>query len=310
MNYLQSPPPDASAFLRGLVSLGIQTFLGQKTVRLATAANGERALTVGTSVADASVNEGFTLLSARTGIGGTEKELLRVRRPSTIGMGVLEIDGQGITNTYQLRLFGAGSGLSGIQMNSGVGFGQLVLSQQQSGSPALIYAENKGLHLSQNANAYDTATLMKFEVASPANVATSVPAFDFRTFNALGSGQKLARWQVNGADVAHVRGSGAFVLGANTANPIGIGFAADLANVADGFKYNVAASELGVFSSNNSAFIGLNLGTGNARASGGFTIGGNFESSLTAGGLILKSPDGTRWKLTITNAGATSVALA
>lgn len=38
--------------------------------------------------------------------------------------------------------------------------------------------------------------------------------------------------------------------------------------------------------------------------------GGDVELMTTAAGVILRSPDGTRWKLTITNAGAVNVALA
>jgi hypothetical protein len=38
--------------------------------------------------------------------------------------------------------------------------------------------------------------------------------------------------------------------------------------------------------------------------------GGDAELMTTAAGVILRSPDGTRWKLTITNAGVVNVALA
>jgi hypothetical protein len=70
------------------------------------------------------------------------------------------------------------------------------------------------------------------------------------------------------------RKSGALLIGIDTVTPIGVGFAADLANVADGLKYNVGTGVLGLFNSNNGAFLGLNLGTGSAQASGSMGVGG------------------------------------
>lgn len=242
-----SSPIDASLTQRGVVSLVAQQFAGEKSFVSSTANAGGRALTAGTSVADGSVNEGFRLLSLRTGIGGSEVEWLRARRPTGYASGVLEIDQQGVTNTYGLRVIGAGSGISGIQLQTNF-LGQVVLSQQQSGSPAMLYSENKGLLLSQNANAYDSTTLMRFVVAGPTGVATSVPAFKFES-GALGSGQPLAKFSANGVEL--------LTLSAN-----------------------------------------------------GLTAGGDFENTATGGALILKSPDGTRWKLTITNAGVVNVAAA
>jgi hypothetical protein len=82
---------------------------------------------------------------------------------------------------------------------------------------------------------------------------------------------------------AYFRKAGSLVASADTANPVGLGTAADLANVCDGFKYNVPGAEIGVYSSNNASFLGLNLGTGGARSSGAFTSGG----LLTGTGLSL-----------------------
>lgn len=84
------------------------------------------------------------------------------------------------------------------------------------------------------------------------------------------------------------RKAGSLVVGADTANPICLGNAADLANVADGFKYNVGAAEIGVFSSNNAAFLGLNLGTGAARASGSLTLGGRLNLPNATGGAVVQ----------------------
>lgn len=40
------------------------------------------------------------------------------------------------------------------------------------------------------------------------------------------------------------------------------------------------------------------------------TAAGEFETNIAGGGVVLKSPDGTRWRLTISNAGAVVVAAA
>lgn len=417
MALLPSPPPPASLLVSGLVSTAIQAFLGAKTFQTNTAGAGERAVTIGTSVADGSVNEGFSLLSLRTGIGGTEKEFLRVRRPVNYDIPIVTIDQQSITNTRGLLIANTPAGIGGLKITNAAG-GVAALNAQQNGSPVQLYAENKGLELSQNANSYDTTMLMKFLVSTPGGVATSIPAFDFQATAALGTNQKLARFRDNGTDLfslvrgagavaqlelgsatgaishngtgftlasratnneywqgtlfyqtgsgvsleaqttarlssdagnsagavaatsefatlqtnagakihrfinggtekAHVRLGGSAVFNSDVANSVGIGDATELANVAAGLKWSSGAAELGIFSTNNATFLGLNLGTGAARASGAFSAGGlitatgaEFESTLNGGGVLLRAPNGTRYRVTVTNAGAIQVAAA
>lgn len=90
MSIVSSPPPDASATARGLVSTLAQTWAGVKTFAsliIASAGiqvaslfntNGSSASDVGVKVGvttpDASVNASAKLLSVRTGIGATEVE--------------------------------------------------------------------------------------------------------------------------------------------------------------------------------------------------------------------------------------------
>ena len=350
MALLPSPPPDATAALRGLVNTLAQTFEGQKTIRLATAANGERALTVGTSVADASVNEGFSMLSARVGIGGTEREFLKVRRPTSFGAAVMTIDQNSITNTRALILANAGAGLGGLQITN-FGGGYVTLNTQQGGSPVQMYAENKGLEFSQNANSYDTTTLMRFLVAGPGSVATTIPAFDFSAVGALGVGQKLARWQANGSEVAALTSGGLMLNGyvnsllSCSGSWIQLGV---LPVRADSYFYSTSPTTA-FYATANGGFSGAatfnawsetadaagevatRLGTYVADASvnadtkllslatnmGGTPVeklfvlkNGTIENTTAGAGIVLKSPDGTRWRFTISNAGAAVIALA
>lgn len=415
---IPSFPGIASLTSRGLVSTDSQPFRGQKSfMGPLTAGASDKALVAGTDVPDGSVNGGFRMLSLVTGFGGTEKEYVRVSRPTAYDQPVMTIDQNAVTNTRGLLINNTPAGVGGLKIVN-YGGGTIEMNAQQPGEPSRLHAENKGLHLYQNANSYNSSMLMRFEVATPTGVAASIPVFDFQSA-ALGASQKLARFKDNVGDLITVnrdsgyagvtlggysqiyatgswtqftdvarfstyamaqgtttafyasgngafaalgtarmwseslggasgdvltrlggvisdasmnaggrllvlsnnmagtpvdkvyfRKSGGMVIGADTANPVCVGAAADLANVADGFKYNVGASELGIFSSNNSAFLGINLGTGNARCSGSFFLNGEVESTLTGAGVVLKSPDGTRWRLTITNAGAVAVAAA
>lgn len=247
-SYLQAAqPPDASATVRGLMNTTAQILAGLKTLSggvvatLPTAGASDVVAKFGTTVADGSVNEGARLLSVRTGIGGAEKELLRVSRPVNYGSSVLVLDQQGVTNVLGLNIMNGGPGVTGLRMT---GQGQTGPLQIYSGSgPWTFYSENRGMVWSQNSNAYDAAQLMRWVVNAPASVANTVPVFGFEA-GVIQSGQKLTRWKVNGGDVAHMIGDGTLEL----------------------------------------------LGAGV--------------------GVVLASPDGTRYRLTVTNAGALNIAAA
>lgn len=109
MSIVPSPPPNASATTRGLVSTGAQEFAGAKTLTGAIlngvstiaeavtslvravgaslvlrsslgAGASDVAVKVGTSETDAGTNASAQLLSVRTGLGGTEVEKFYVRK--------------------------------------------------------------------------------------------------------------------------------------------------------------------------------------------------------------------------------------
>ncbi len=413
MSVIPGWPSLATAQLPGLVSAGpgVQQFAGLKEFVAATAGAGTSALKAGTSVPDGSVADTFDLFRLATGIGGTEKEYFRVRRPSAYAQPVVNIDQQGITDTLGLQILNTPAGVGGINIQN-VGGGRLVLNAQQGGSPSIVYAENKGLLIHQNANSYDTTTLMKFLVDGATAVASSIPVFDFVSTLAAQANQRLLRVRSNGierfsvdelgiglfqgaeinfrdvwgqkiyaqsgytyfsgavympsgiaangfaapyiqnspgavaedkvirvgtslADVsvnpaarllsigtgiglgganeiekARFRKSGALLVNTDTVNPISFGNAADLASVADGVKFNSGTAILGFFNSNNAIYMGLNIGNGRSEMSGGLLVGGEYECLQNGTGLVLRAPNATRYRLTVTNAGTLSIVAA
>ena len=84
----------------------------------------------------------------------------------------------------------------------------------------------------------------------------------------------------------------------------GMGFGEYVYNRAGGFFYYPATAALGMFNQGGSAFLGINLGNGLASCTGEMEIG----TGSTGAGVILKSPDGTRYRLTIANGGTVTVA--
>ena len=96
--------------------------------------------------------------------------------------------------------------------------------------------------------------------------------------------------------------------------------------IADGSTANAAGNNSVFFGTNtkaqadaqtNQTVIGYNaigngsntVTIGNSSVTGNF-FSGNIESTTVSGGVILKSPDGTRYKLTIANGGTVSVTAA
>ena len=309
MNILESPnPPAGPGVALGFVTDGAQQFAGAKILALATAIAGQRVLTLGTTVADAS-SLGLNFLSMRTGIGATEREWVRFKRPDgNVGDSVLKIDQTGgPVNTFALDLVGIPSGLNGIRFQNSGNY-DLVVGPGQFGSPAKVAAENKGLLFAQNANAYDTSTLMRFAVNSPSALPT-IPAFDFEAVNGLAANQPLVRWRHNGTERARMLGLGSLVLQPGV-NQWGIGLASEMNNVAGGVWYDLPNATFGFRNMNGVAFLGLNIESGLASCSGNFLAGNELESGLVGGGVIVRSPNGTRWRIGVSNAGTLTIAAA
>lgn len=372
---LGAPPPDASASVRGLVNLAAQTFAGLKTfrsgaeVQTQTAGASDKVLRVGTTVADGSVHRDTRLLSILTGMGGTEKEWVYVRRPTAYGDAPVVVDVQGLTNTQHLYLQGAGAGIGGLAILGGSNLGSLQLHAGQNGGPAYLAVINKGLHFSQNANGYDSSALMKFTVEATGGVAATVPVFDFRSTLAPQANQRLASWKANSVEqfgighsgnviLANARSiwfsgaesSGSYIyapdanslrLGTNNADRLLISNTSVLANsitlgtagtgglqtgtggvsvAASSFELSlaggwgladVAGTRAIKLNSGTTLTTGSLLGVFNG-ASEKLKVGpdGTIEATTAGVGLVLQSPDGTRWRLTITNTGAVNVAAA
>lgn len=343
---IPSFPGIASLTSRGLVSTDSQPFRGQKSfMGPLTAGASDKALVGGTDVADGSVNGGFRMLSLVTGFGGTEKEYVRVSRPTAFDQPVMTIDSQNITNTRGLEIKNTPVGVGGLKIGN-AGGGYLALNAQQGGSPHQLYAENKGLELYQNSNAYDTTKLMRFAVGTTGGVAASVPAFDFHSEGALQTNQKLARFKDNSGDIFSVvrsvvaqieigssvggishNGTG-FTFNSRAKNNeywegtlyyhTGSGVSLEAATCArlssdavDGASAVAAASESASAWSNATAKLhSFRSGPGAANEKSAIMSNGEFEHAVSGAGIVLKSPNGTRWRLTINNAGAVVVAAA
>jgi hypothetical protein len=322
---IASQPPNAALSTRGLVNVGpaLQEFAGAKAIRLATAAPTDTVLTLGTSVADGSAL-GVGFLSMKTGMGGTEREWVRFKRPDgSVNDSVLKIDQTGgPVNTYAIDIVGAPAGANGIRIRQ-FGNYDMAIGCGQFGSPATVAAENKGLLIAQNANAFDSSTLMRFAVGSPTAVAASIPVFGFEALTALNVGQPLMRWRVNGGDVARMESNGLLQLtgGGGLSTPsvslgtVGLGVTASsfplvintgwaLASGTPALQFN-STTVWGTDTERIAVFRnGSTPGTHDR-----FNLYANGEPEvLTNGaGVILRSPSGTRYRLTVTNAGTLSI---
>lgn len=205
-----SPPPNASATLRGLVSLVAQTFAGVKTFTSAIIAssgiqlaslwntNGTGAsdvcVKVGTNVADGSVNAGAKIASFRTGIGGSEVEYAYLLKS---GKFVVVLGAQGID-------INGGSGTAGLTHN-GTGF--------------TMNSRCTNLEYWQGTLYYHTGTGFSLEAAScvrlgsdAADGPTAVAASSESTSAWSNAGAKLHRFRNNTTDVAYIDLNGAIQL--------------------------------------------------------------------------------------------------
>ena len=212
----------AGAAVAGVVDTAAQTFAGVKTFTSAIIAsagiqlsalwntNGTGAsdvgVKIGVSTADASVNASAKLLSMLMGIGsGSEVEKFSVRKGGSF-VPVVSIFAPNTTNTVCLELVGGAAGWGGMHWIP-AGGGRVVFGAYGA-MPAGVAVENRGLYFTQNANAYDAAALMRWEIGSAASVAATVPAFDFRVSAGLASSQMMVRWQSATVDIVAFTASG------------------------------------------------------------------------------------------------------
>jgi hypothetical protein len=154
MSVTPSAPPDASGTVRGLVNLVAQTFAGAKTfvatiiasagIQVASLFNtngtgaSDVGVKVGVSTADGSVNATAKLLSARTGIGGTEVEKFFVDAQGNI------VGGSGSTNSAQ-RLLSTQRAASAFEFSQGVGLQTpAFLIRQVSGGKSMALVVGTG----------------------------------------------------------------------------------------------------------------------------------------------------------------------
>lgn len=303
-----------AAITPGLVTNGGQTWAGEKTftngivsphVRNAgalaalysdQAGSGVIATKVGTT--QGAPHAQTELFRVSFGIGGTEVPRVRVQ-PGTALSHVVQITAPVASNAYHMLLDGGSAGWTGIHIsNPGAGAGRLAFGSY-GGDRMGLHVENGGLTFTQNANAYDNTRLMRWVVGSATAVAAGVPVFDFQAPANLQAGQRALLVQVGGVHKFGVTSVGP------TVEP---GVPIEINGHGGGVRAIYTGGIAGFMNAAGSAYIGFFPGTGRATASHGMLIGGDLESSLTAAGVILKSPDGTRYKLTIANGGAVNVA--
>ena len=121
------------------------------------------------------------------------------------------------------------------------------------------------------------------------------------------AGSRLGAWLNAGVEKAYLLSRGSAVFGR-----VSVGDSMELYNVADGLKLDSSSANLGLFNANSAAGLFLNLGTGDAGCTGGFTSGARvsgteIESTSAGGGLVVKSPNGTRWRIEVDDTGTLSV---
>lgn len=302
-----------AAITPGLVTNGGQTWAGEKTftngivsphVRnvgaLAAlysdqAGSGVIATKVGTT--QGAPHAQTEVFRVAFGIGGTEVPRVRVR-PGTGTSHVMQITAPVASNAYHMLLDGGSVGWTGIHIsNPGAGAGRLAFGSY--GDRMGLHVEDGGLTFTQNANAYDNTRLMRWMVGSATSVAAGVPVFDFQAPANVQAGQRALLVQVGGVHKFGVTSVGP------TVEP---GVPIEINGHGGGVRAIFTGGIAGFMNAAGSAYIGFFPGTGRATASHGMLIGGDLESSPNGAGIILKSPDGTRYKLTIANGGTVAVA--
>lgn len=319
---------DASTTQRGAINTGTQTIGGQKTISIGTGAASDRVLTLGTTLPASGVSDGFGFLSARTNLSGTPEEWLRIQRPASHSSAILRIDQRSQTNTYGIRIDNTPAGVGGLYIANDTG-GYINVNSGQFGLPARVYAENKGLHLHQNANAYDAAhnTLMRFTVDNVSIVSSpTTPVFHYILNPAANVGQPMVRYVVNGTEIARITSDGSYIGGPSAGvrcdnvavgtGGIGVSASTFILRLSSGWA--LPSGQIPFQFDSNTIMSGptdklavfRNGSTPSTHDR--FTIFANGEPEVhTSGaGVILRSPDGTRWRLTVTNTGTLDIVAA
>lgn len=202
-----SPPVPATATRSGLISTIAQIFGGTKTflngIKSAFVASdiGSSAadvlVKIGSTLSHAAVDVSAILFSVRTGIGGSETEILQLRKGASF-LSPLTLFVPNVTNIPGITISGGSAGWGGFHWLPAVG-GRVVFGAY-GGSPGGVEAENRGLHFYQNANGFDASALFRFTSNSSAGVAAGVPVFDFRAPSNIKSGQRIASFSLDGTD--------------------------------------------------------------------------------------------------------------
>ncbi|MDP2275288.1 MAG: hypothetical protein Q8K32_31370 [Archangium sp.] len=323
----------AAAGLPGAVSAVAQVLSGLKSlpdgIGIPTAGLADIGLKVGTTVVNASVNDAMKLLSLRTGLGtGSEAEVLGVRRGGSFSP-VVDVIVPNSTNTVGLNLTGGGAGWGGIHWNPATG-GRVVFGAYNTA--AGVDVENRGLAFYQNANTFDTTHLMKWGVGSALGVADTVPVFDFQAPSNTQANQRALNLKVGATDVFYVTklGGGYFnqnlTLGGAAAmqgisvSTAGVGSTAS--SIPLHFQSGWALTDDATAESfrflSTTTFAHAEASIATFRNSNVFATApvakvkalGDFELTVAGKGVLLRSPDNTRWRLTISNAGAVVVTAA
>lgn len=319
------------------MSTAAQRFGGQKTfvngivAQSPLGANAADVLNkIGSSLPDASIVQNAQLLSVRGGLGGSEVTYAQFRKPGASFGNVLRLDAQGFTNCSAVELIGQNGGKNGIGFNDdgsgyigvGSGFFDFVMT-------------NHLYRFIANSAAFSASPLacFLFDLAS----AEDTPAMMLRVPSTWNVGNKdMMKWRIGNTDVTRIDSAGNFItpnitMGTNGNINFGyqslqeggglfffgqrIGYGASFPIGGIVFRPGV-----GSLASGDAGFIvtyatdqttpGAQLQAwykDNAVTKKSFiNIDGEYEITAVSKGVIIRSPDGTRYRIKVANGGALS----
>jgi hypothetical protein len=344
MNFVQQgPTPTAGATVRGLIGLTAQAMgAGLKSfpdgIGSAAGANAADIVQkIGTSLADGALHGSARLLSIRSGLGGAETEYAFFRKPAGSFSSVLTLDMRSLGNTAGLNLTNPSTGDNGIYFGGGASGGGAHVGTGNGFFD--VSASNRCFRFSANNSAFSTSPLAYF-LHDLLSAGAAVPLMMARAPS--GFAQDLQRWRTGSTDVARVAADGVVYLGAASnlvLNPTpgssvitsanrplylygaGTGGVTETVRAASqradaGLKCVVVGTEN---AAPNAAAVLLQVAhsiTTNGNDAGNGTAlfrifgDGTLESFSNDKGIILRSADGTRYRLTVSNAGALVIAAA